>query len=179
MIDRRIRPARRSDADSSGEGGQALIELAITMPLLFILLLGAAEFGRLAYMAIEVSEAAKAAAQYGSLNEYSATDLAGMTLTAQNNAPYVYANCTNFTVTAPNTATTRTCACMSGGSPTSSPSNTNCGNAAETTCRASGGYIVQVLNVTTSATCSPIFAPAGFSHAGITLNGSAVQEVLN
>jgi hypothetical protein len=142
------------------------------MPLLFILLLGAAEFGRLAYMAIEVSEAAKAAAQYGSLNEYSATDLGGMTLTAQNNAPYVYANCTNFTVTAPNTTTTRTCACMSGGSPTGSPSNATCTAACT-------GYIVQVLTVTTSATCSPVFAPSGFSHAGITLNGSAVQEVLN
>jgi Flp pilus assembly protein TadG len=168
----RLRISRHSVADGCEESGQALIELAITMPLLFILLLGAAEFGRLAYMAIEVSEAAKAAAQYGAQNLTTAADSGGISLTAQQNAPYVYANCTSFSATAPNTKTTMQCACMSSGSPTGSPSNATCTAACT-------GYVVQVLTVTTSATCSPVFAPSGFSHAGITLNGSAVQEVLN
>jgi hypothetical protein len=148
------------------------------MPLLFLLLLGAAEFGRLAYMAIEVSEAAKAAAQYGAQNLVTAGDVStgGIALTAQANAPYVYANCTNFTATVP---TPEQCTCMTGGSPSGSPSNATCSDAAKTTCEAGGGYIVQVLTVNTSASCSPMMHPPGFSGTGITLHGSAVQEVLN
>jgi Flp pilus assembly protein TadG len=169
MMNRKRPFGSRVIAAGRTESGQALIELALTLPLLFLLLLGAAEFGRLAYMAIEVSEAAKAAAQYGSQNTSFAFDTAGMTLAAQNNAPYVNANCTNFTATVPSTTQ---CVCMSGGSPTGSPSNATCTAACT-------GYVAQVLTVTTSATCSPVFAPSGFSHAGITLNGSAVQEVLN
>jgi Flp pilus assembly protein TadG len=175
MFNRRLRGNGRSIADRHRESGQALIELALTMPLLFIMLLGAAEFGRLAYMAIEISEAAKATAQYGSQNATTANDTTGnpngLTLVARKNAPYVYANCTNFTVTVPSPAQ---CFCMSGGSPTSStPTSAACSAAC------TGGYPVQVLTVTTSATCSPVFHPPGFSGAGITLRGSAVQEVLN
>jgi len=174
MFNRRLRTGGRSIADRRGESGQALIELALTMPLLFIMLLGAAEFGRLAYMAIEISEATKATAQYGSQNATTANDTTGnpngLTLVARKNAPYVYANCTNFTVTVPSPAQ---CICMSGGSPTSStPTNSACSNAC-------AGYIVQVLTVSTSATCSPVIHPPGFSGAGITIRGSAVQEVLN
>jgi Flp pilus assembly protein TadG len=173
MMNQRLRPGLRPIADGCEESGQALIELALTLPLLFLLLLGAAEFGRLAYMAIEVAEAAKAAAQYGAQNNITAADYStnGIALTAQANAPYVYANCTNFTVTVPSPAQ---CTCMSGGSPTGSPSSATC--AAASTCV---GYIVQVLTVNTSATCSPLIHPPGFSGTGITLHGSAVQEVLN
>jgi hypothetical protein len=175
MTGRRLLPGRRSIADGSGERGQALLELAFSLPLLCVLLLGAAEFGRLAYMAIEVSDAAKAVAQYGSQNPTMANDTYGtpngLTLVGQKNAPYVNAHCTNFTVTLPSTPQ---CVCMSSGSPTGTPSSATCGTAASC-----GGYVVQVLTVNTSATCAPMIHPFGFSSAGITLRGSAVQEVLN
>jgi Flp pilus assembly protein TadG len=178
MSNRKLRPRGSSIADCRGDSGQALIELALTLPLFLLLLLGAAEFGRLAYMSIEISEAAKAAALYGSQNATTANDAdvnstpSGLTLTARKNAPYVYANCTNFTVTVP-TLTNAQCICMSGGSPVSStPTTSACSNACT-------GYVVQVVTVNTSATCSPVFVPRGFSSAAVTLNGSAVQEVLN
>ncbi len=63
MKDRGLGFHRRFKIESSGQSGQALIELAVSMPLFLLLLLGAAEFGRIAYMAIELTDAAKAAAQ--------------------------------------------------------------------------------------------------------------------
>lgn len=41
------------------EAGQALVELALAVPLLFMLLIGAVEFARVVYAAIEVSNAAR------------------------------------------------------------------------------------------------------------------------
>ena len=55
-------------AHGCGEDGQALIETSISASLLILLMLGAVEFGRAAYVAIEVSNAARAAAQYGAMN---------------------------------------------------------------------------------------------------------------
>jgi Flp pilus assembly protein TadG len=47
-------------ASVTEDAGQALLELALTVPLLVLILLGAAEFSRLAYAAVEVANAAKA-----------------------------------------------------------------------------------------------------------------------
>jgi Flp pilus assembly protein TadG len=47
------------------ESGQALVELALMMPIMMLLLVGALALARVAYAAIEVSNAAKAAVQYG------------------------------------------------------------------------------------------------------------------
>lgn len=172
MNDRKLRFQPRFKAESSGQSGQALIELAVSLPLFVLLLLGAAEFGRLAYLAIEVTDAAKAAAQYGSQNATTMLDTPGMLLVAQKSAPFVYANCTNFTATP---QLPLTCTCMASGSPNpSTPNATTCA----TNCP-SGSYLVYVLQISTSASCNPIFHAPGFSAANITLRGSAVQEVLN
>ena len=47
------------------ESGQALVETAIALPLLLLFVLGAAELGQVIYGAINVSNAAKSASQYG------------------------------------------------------------------------------------------------------------------
>ena len=52
--------------EQSSEEGSALVELALSLPVLLIMLLGAAEFARLAYASIEVVNAAHAAAIYAS-----------------------------------------------------------------------------------------------------------------
>lgn len=156
----------------SKETGQALIELAISLPLLLLLLLGAAEFGRMAYMAIEVADAAKAAAQYGAQDATTAEDTNGILLAAQKNAPYVSNYCTSFNATV-SPDPKNFCTCMTSGTPNpTTPSSAAC----TASC---AGYIVHVVQVTTTASCSPIFHATGFSAANITLNGSAVQEVLN
>src|SRR5271169_6845725 len=50
------------------EAGSSLIELALVLPVLFLLVLGVVDFGRAYYLAIEVSQAAHTAALYGSQN---------------------------------------------------------------------------------------------------------------
>jgi Flp pilus assembly protein TadG len=152
------------------ELGQALVELAISLPLLLLLLFGAVQFGRLAYMAIEVSDAAKAAAQYGAQNGTTAIDGPGITLAAQKSAPYVSNNCSNFSA---NVTSPVRCSCITSGAPASGdPSTATCSS---TTC---AGYIVKVLEISTTASCDPGIHIPNFPGS-ITLNGSAVQEVLN
>lgn len=56
--------------------GQALIELSLALPLLCVMLLGMAELARVAYAAIEVSNAAHAAAQYAASSRASASNYA-------------------------------------------------------------------------------------------------------
>jgi Flp pilus assembly protein TadG len=71
----------------SSEAGQALAELALTMSFLLLpLFLGAVEFARVSYVAIEVANAAKAAAQYGGQNSTTAADTTGMQTAAINDA---------------------------------------------------------------------------------------------
>jgi hypothetical protein len=53
--------------------GQSLVEFALILPLLVILLVGAIEIGRAAYYAIAVTNASRAAVQYGAQNSYTAS----------------------------------------------------------------------------------------------------------
>lgn len=66
------------------EDGQSLVELALTIPMLMLMLMGMAELGQVCYGAINVSNAAKAAAQYGAQTSNTAVDTAGMLAAAQN-----------------------------------------------------------------------------------------------
>lgn len=82
--------------------GAALIELALTTPLFLLLMVGAIELGRVAYFAIEVENAARAGASYGSVNRgnaLSSTSSAMITQAAKNDA----ADLPNLSVT-PGTA---------------------------------------------------------------------------
>lgn len=54
-----IRAMRRT------ESGSALVELAVALPLLVLLAIGAADFGRVFYTGIAVANAARAAAEFG------------------------------------------------------------------------------------------------------------------
>jgi Flp pilus assembly protein TadG len=143
--------------------------MALCLPILLLLLLGAIEFGRFAYLAIELSNAAKAAAQYGAQNSITGADVTGMQAVAAQDAPEVTAQCTGFTTTIGAT----TCSCVvSGASSASSCSSKTC-----------GGYIVQKLTISTSAQCTPLFYPKGLGGASgfggaLTISGNAVQEVL-
>ena len=49
----------------SNDSGTALVELAVTLPVLIALVVGTADFARVFYTAIELSNAARAGAQYG------------------------------------------------------------------------------------------------------------------
>ncbi len=66
------------------ESGQSMIEVALLTPLLLALVLGAIEFGRYAYIAILVGNAARSGAAYATEQLSHAGDLTGITQAAKN-----------------------------------------------------------------------------------------------
>ncbi len=85
--------------------GQASVELALSLPLLLMMLLLVVETGRAFYIAISVANAARAGVQYGSQSLTTAADNTGMQTAATNDAP----NLTGMTATA-----THFCICSDG-----------------------------------------------------------------
>lgn len=90
----------------SSQSGQGLVELALTVPMMVLLLLGAAEFAMVSYVAIEVANAAKAAAQYGAQNTTTAADTTGMQTAAINDAGNLGLTNSDVTVTVANSVIT-------------------------------------------------------------------------
>jgi len=78
-------PARLSVLCKSDRGA-SLIELALVCPLLFLLLFGAIDFGRAYYVYLELTSAAHAGAEYGSLYP---SDSTGIVAAASQSAPNV------------------------------------------------------------------------------------------
>lgn len=114
----RVRLAVRSDA------GDSLVELAFLLPILTMLLVGTVDMGRLAYMSIEVSNAARAGVQYGQQNSSTWSDTTGMQTAATNDAPdLVGASNGNLTAVA-----SYWCQCADGTNvmPSCSPGPTTC-----------------------------------------------------
>jgi Flp pilus assembly protein TadG len=132
--------------------GQSLMELAFTLPLLAVLLFGTAEFGRLCYVGIEVTNAAHAAATYGSQNRATASDNSGMTTAATNDGT----NLTNLQVTPQHL-----CAATYSDTPT-----TDC---ATTTA-------IEYVQVNTQVTVASLFHSYGFG-GNYTLHGQAIERV--
>jgi Flp pilus assembly protein TadG len=137
-----------------GEAGQALVETALVFPLLITILVGAAELARVAYGAIEVANAARAGAQYGTQSGYTASDTTGIATAASSDA----ANLTALTATS-----SYSCICSDGTASTCL--NTDCATS----------HIVQTLTVNTQATIDPLFHIPGLPRT-YTLKGKAVQR---
>jgi Flp pilus assembly protein TadG len=136
--------------------GAALVELALVGTMLVTILLGAAEFAMLAYDSIEVSDAARAGAGYGSESTGAASDSAGIRSVAAKSANDVSALTTTPTVFY---------------SCSSTPSTQN---ATQPTC-GSGDSVLTYIQVTTAATISmPIHIPGLSSY---TVNGKAIMRV--
>lgn len=68
------------------ESGQALVELALSMSILFLILLGAVEFARATYAGIEVSNAARAGVQFAAMNGGATWDTNGILAAIQNDS---------------------------------------------------------------------------------------------
>ncbi|RMD84018.1 MAG: hypothetical protein D6815_05130 [Candidatus Dadabacteria bacterium] len=62
----------------SGQRGAAVLEVAVMLPLLLLLLLGAIDLGRAAADALTIQSAAQAGAQYGAQDTLHAKDVAGI-----------------------------------------------------------------------------------------------------
>jgi Flp pilus assembly protein TadG len=146
------------------DSGQALVETALTLPLLVLILIGAAEFARIAYAAIEVSNAARAGAAYGASSIAAAADSSGIQTAAALDAG-------DLTSTLTTTATTSGI-CSSGNSCTGA--NSTCSN---TDCSTPGDHIETVVTVKTSVTFDPLIHLPGIPTT-FTLKGQAVQKCL-
>lgn len=135
--------------------GQAAVEMAGVIPLLALMLLAATDFGRLYYTNIEVIEAARAGAQYGSQSVITAADASGMELAASSASPDVSGM----------TPTAKQCTCESGTTVTACPTS-------YCTTSPTGTFV----EVDTAATYNTIVSWPGIPHS-ITLNGKAVMLV--
>ncbi len=139
---------------TSEESGSSLTETAVLLPFLLLLLVGAIDFGRGYYLAIQVAGAAQAAAEYGSQN---IADLTGMQAAARNDAP----NVPGLAVSTPSYG----CECSDG-----TAYSANC--ASYPTCASNVVYRVAV---TTSATYTPLLRWPGIP-ASIPLSSSATMR---
>ena len=151
------------------EFGGALVETALTAPVLLLMLLGMVEFGRVAYIAIQASNAARAAVSYGSQNQITAVDTGGMTAVAQLEASGLASQNVNLTVSA-----VGNCSCSS---PDTTVTPFACSGASTALCP-DPSFVEQTLNVTVTATFNP-FVHAGNWPGSFTITGHAVQKRLN
>ena len=136
--------------------GQAAVELALSVPLLLMMLLMVVETGRAFYIAISISNAARAGVQYGSQNLSTAADNAGMKAAAANDAP----NIVGMTTTA-----THFCQCADGTASTCL--STDC----------SSSHRLLYTQVNTSAPYSPLVNFMGILPP-MTVPGKAVMRVV-
>jgi Flp pilus assembly protein TadG len=139
--------------------GQAFVELALVLPIFILLLVGAAEVGRLAYAGIEVSNAARAGVSYGAQSHITASDTANIRLVATNDASNI------TTMTPP--VVTLFCACTDGTSIT-------CANAGATCL--TPARIIEYVQVQTSAPLDTAFHFPGIPSS-VTLRGNAIMRV--
>ncbi len=158
MIIRKQRPGVHPYRDWKSESGQALTELGLVLPVLMAMLLGTVELARVAYAAIEVSNAAHAGAQYGAQSVFYANDSTGIENAAANDA----AN-----ITLSSTTPTLTYTCSDGTTPSGSP----------LTCASSTATVEAILTVVTTTSFNPFFHLSGLGTT-FTLTGRDQQTVL-
>ncbi len=140
----------------AADRGSALVELAVTLPLLVLLVVGVADFARVFHVSMALTNAARAGAQYGSQNNKH-TDTANMVTTA-----------TAAAGTVPITAVASylcECATDAGTFTATSPAN-NC----SATC--AGGHLAIQVTVTTTSTFNTISQFPGIPHT-LTMTRSA------
>ena len=155
------------------ERGAALVELALTAPLFMLLMMGAIELGRVAYYAIEVQNAARAGASYGSVNIGNANQTSNVQQAAKNDAPDI----AGLVVVSPGS----TCVCqiynVTAGTRTYNPSSgtTSCSSSTiKTNCSADNATeidtVIEYVTVSTSASVNPLVKipslPSTYSLSG-------------
>jgi Flp pilus assembly protein TadG len=138
-----------------GRWGQSVVELAFMIPVMIALLLVVSDYARVFYAYLEVSDAARAGAQYGMQNRATAADLSRMQTTAVSAAP----DLTAMTATA-----SSFCTCSDGG--------------ATVSCSSSGcpTTLQLFVQVTTNYTFKTIFAFPGIPGS-VALQGISVLRV--
>jgi hypothetical protein len=151
---------------SSSERGGALVEIAVTLPVMIALLIGTADFARVFYLTIELTNAARAGAQYGAQNLGGAADLTAIEAVAAGSVttPGVIASASKL------------CQCALGDG--SFPDTVNCPDPPETTCPpATGKFRVITITVTASKLFSTISPYPGIFVQNFNVSRAAVMRV--
>ena len=152
----------RERATRRGERGASLVEMAVVLPVLALLLIGAIDFGRVFYVSMALTNAARVGVQYGAQNQGTAVDLAGMRAAA-----IAAARPDVGTITA---AATRTCSCNGG-------ARVACNSVAITSC-ASPSIIRTYVSVQTAMpTSSPFATVSRLFPFSSTLSRTAIMRV--
>ena len=149
------------------EEGQALVETALSMTLLILMMLGAVEFGQMAFSAIAVGNAAKAAAQYAAQSHVTAADLAGMQHAAQNEYPTP----SSLTLVSPTATSGYACTCAGTGV------SVVCTNNSVSSPACPGSYMEVTVTIQTQVSYTPGIHIPGLAGP-FQLRGSAKQKVL-
>ncbi len=163
----------------SEESGQALIEVAISLPLLLTMLLGMAELGKLIYCGIEVTNSARAAAQYATMNggAFSTTDSSGLDKQGMLNAAQADSGAfvtIPATIPSSNPALPNpsyTCACSDGSA------SYSCNVKSNYPSGCSSSHLIVTVTVYTLGTFTPDIKIPGLPIS-YTLQGRAIEEVL-
>lgn len=142
------------------DSGQAVLELAVVMPLLVLLFFGAVEFGRLCYVGIEVTNAAQAGAAYGAQNHALASDVSGIKTVAVTDGGNLSSLDSNWTSTGSDVTVQRLC----GNTYSDTPS----------TC--TGFPQIEYVQVNTQVTVSSLFGLYGSASSYI-LHGQSIMRV--
>lgn len=141
------------------EEGGAIAETALTAPFLALLIFGSVEFSRVAYAAIEVTNAARAGVSYGGQSGLTASDAAGITWAATHDG----VNIPGMTVSTPVLGYI----CSDGSAATGTPP----------ACSNNGAHLEETVTVQTQVTMDPLIHMPGFPRT-YTLYGTAVQKCL-
>jgi Flp pilus assembly protein TadG len=156
--------------------GSAIVELALTTPLFTLLILGAAELGRVAYYGIEVESAARAGASYGSVNISNATNYqSNVKQAALNDAP----DLPNMTATAGTACVCETYTYATGTQSYSPSSGTvSCTSTTSSSCTEDDSTAIQTnityVTVSTSVALDPLIHVPGLPN---TYNLSGYSEL--
>jgi Flp pilus assembly protein TadG len=164
--------------DLPSQSGQTLVEVALTLPLLLLLLLGVIEMGRYAYISILVGNAARAGAAYGAQSGGTSVDTAGITLAADNDFRNNGQKLSKLTV-----SSVVSCGCDNAGTLTVGyTSAADCSDATNPALAATiaacvpAGHWVAMVAVTSSGTFNSIFNAFGIPTS-ITLSKTATMRV--
>jgi Flp pilus assembly protein TadG len=150
----------------SSEQGSALVELALSLPALCLMLLGAAEFARLAYGAIAVTNAAHTAAIYAASSHAALGDSSGISNAAVTDTP----NLTGGNAVSVTSVTTACTCANSSYSPSSCADNATCWN--------NKTAMITAVTVSTQSTFTPMIRIPG-GAMNFTLHGKSTQVVSN
>jgi Flp pilus assembly protein TadG len=146
-----MKPISYAKSLISNQNGASILETALIAPILLLVLVGAIDFGRGYYAALEVSSAAEAGALYGTQFP---TDVSGMIKAATLDAADIImvtptaaygCECSDGTAVTPNCGSTPTCSLLN---------------------------VVNYVEVDTTATYKPIISYPGFTSS-LTLHGKA------